>query len=290
MATDTSIGPHSSEVSLPAQCQRLLGKVAVVTGGASGIGESIVRLFHKHGAKVVIADIQDHLALQLCGSLGADSSEGPRFVHCDVTVEDDVSRAVDFAVDAFGALDIMVNNAGTSGPPVPDIRDFRLSTFESVLDVNVKGVFLGMKHAARAMIPLGGGGSIVSLGSVASAAAGVGTHAYTASKHAVLGLTQNVAAEVGKHGIRVNCVSPYAVPTGLALAHLPEEERTAGMMEGFRALTGRNANLRGVELTARDVADAVVFLASDEARYISGVNLMVDGGFSCVNHTFRVFR
>lgn len=263
----------------------MLGKVAIVTGGASGIGESIVRLFVKHGAKVCIADVQDDLGQQLCASLGA---EDVRFVHCDVTAEEDVSRAVDVAVDAFGRLDIMVNNAGTSGPPGPDIRDVPLAAFERVVDVNVKGVFLGMKHAARAMVPRRSG-AIVSLGSVASAAAGVGTHAYAASKHAVVGLTQNVAAEVGKHGVRVNCVSPYAVPTGLALAHLPAEERTGDALEGFRALAGRNANLKGVELTVKDVAEAVVFLASEEARYISGVNLMVDGGFSCVNHSFRVF-
>ncbi|XP_019159252.1 PREDICTED: xanthoxin dehydrogenase [Ipomoea nil] len=276
-----------TEAPLPIQCQRLFGKVALVTGGASGIGESIVRLFHKQGAKVCVADIQDDLGQQICRSLGGESSIC--FVHCDVSLEDDVSRSVDFAVDKFGTLDVIVNNAGLSGPAVPDIRDFELSVFEKILDVNVKGVFLGMKHAARVMIPLGKG-SIVSISSVASAIAGIGPHSYTASKHAVLGLTQNVAAELGKHGIRVNCVGPYAVATPLALAHLPEDERTEEAWEGFRAFAARNANLQGVELTARDVANAVLFLASDEARYVSGVNLMVDGGFSCVNHSLRVFR
>lgn len=271
--------------SLPSQ--RLVGKVAVVTGGATGIGESIVRLFHGHGAKVCIADVQDSLGHHVCESLGGDPKVC--FFHCDVTIEEEIRSAVDYAVNKFGTLDIMVNNAGISGAPCSDIRNYDLSDFDKVFDINVKGVFLGMKHAARIMIPLKKG-SIVSICSVSSAIGGVGPHAYTGSKHAVLGLNRNVAAEVGKHGIRVNCVSPYAVPTQLALAHLHEDERTEDAWTGFRAFVAKNANLDGVELTADDVANAVLFLASDDARYISGTNLMVDGGFTCVNHSLRVFK
>nr|UEN74744.1 xanthoxin dehydrogenase [Silybum marianum] len=279
MATTSSSDP-------PLVAQRLLGKVALVTGGAIGIGESIVRLFHKHGAKVCVVDIEDDLGQQLCQTLGDTTA---CFIHGDVTIEDDVSRAVDFAVTNFGTLDIMVNNAGIGGPPCPDIREFELSTFEKVFDINVKGTFLGMKHAARIMIPLKKG-SVVSLSSVSSALGGLGPHAYTGSKHAVLGLTKSVAAELGQHGIRVNCVSPYAVLTNLALAHLPEDERTEDAKAGFRAFVGKNANLQGVDLVQEDVANAVLFLASDEARYISGANLFVDGGFTCTNHSLRVFR
>ncbi|XP_050387079.1 (+)-borneol dehydrogenase 2 isoform X2 [Argentina anserina] len=267
--------------------RRLLGKVALVTGGATGIGESIVRLFHKHGAKVCLVDVQDNLGLQVCESLGADADVC--YFHCDVTKEDDVSSAVDFTVCKYGTLDIMVNNAGVSGSSCPDIRNVDLSEFEKVFDINVKGVFQGMKHAARIMIPLKRG-SIISLCSVASTIGGLGPHAYTGSKHAVLGLTKSVAAELGIHGIRVNCVSPYAVATNLALAHLIEEERTEDAWTGFRDFIGRNANLQGAELTVNDVANAVLFLASDESRYISGDNLMIDGGFTSVNHSLRVFR
>nr|A0A8F5XX49.1 RecName: Full=(+)-borneol dehydrogenase 2; Short=SoBDH2 [Salvia officinalis]QXO33291.1 (+)-borneol dehydrogenase 2 [Salvia officinalis] len=266
---------------------RLLGRVALVTGGSSGIGESIVLLFRKHGAKVCIADVQDNQGQRLCETLGGSSDIA--FCHCDVTIEDDVKRAVDFTVDKFGTLDIMVNNAGVSGPPCPDIRDFELSAFDRVFDINVRGVFIGMKHAARIMIPAKKG-SIISISSVASTMGGLGPHAYTGSKHAVLGLTKNVAAELGKHGIRVNCVSPYAVATSLALAHLPEAERTEDTWDDFRRFVADNANLQGVELTMEDVANAVVFLASDEARYVSGMNLMVDGGFTSTNHALQVFR
>ncbi|KAK1294387.1 Xanthoxin dehydrogenase [Acorus calamus] len=240
----------TGESSLPSQ--RLLGKVALVTSGATGIGESTVRLFHRHGAKVLIVDIKDDLGHQLCSSLNS----GARYLHCDVTVEDDVARAVDHAVETFGALDIMVNNAGVAGRPVPDIRDFAFSEFRDVFDVNVNGVFLGAKHAARAMVPRGKG-SIVSLTSVSGVLGGLGPHAYTASKHAVVGLTKSVAADMGKHGVRVNCVSPYAVPTSLALPHLPEGEGEGGdgVLKWFWEFTGDGANLKGVDLEAADVAE-----------------------------------
>ncbi|KMT16378.1 hypothetical protein BVRB_3g055230 [Beta vulgaris subsp. vulgaris] len=279
--------PLTSCVNPPLPTQRLLGKVALVTGGATGIGESIVRLFHKHGAKVCIVDISDDAGRRLCDSLGGYPTIC--FFHGDVTKEDDVKRAVDFTVESFGALDIMVNNAGITGPPCDDIRNVNLSDFERVFDVNVKGVFLGMKHASRIMIP-SKKGSIISLCSVSGLLGGLGPHAYTGSKHAVLGLTKSVAAELGLHGIRVNCVSPYAIPTNLAFPHLPEDERTEDVIAGFRAFSGSKANLKGLELTVDDVANSVLFLASDEARYVSGDNLMVDGGFTVVNHSLQVFK
>lgn len=246
-----------------------------------------MRLFHKHGARVCLVDVQDNLGKQVCESLCCDSSAF--FVHGDVTVEDEVSHAIDLTVAKFGTLDIIVNNAGITGMPCSDIRNVDLAEFDKVFNINVKGVFHGMKHASRIMIPLKKG-SIITVSSVTGSIGGVGPHAYTGSKHAVVGLTKNVAAELGVHGIRVNCVSPYSVATDLALAHLPPEERTEGSNDGFRAFTMKNANLQGVELTVNDVANVVLFLASDEARYVSGANLLVDGGFTCTNHSLRVFR
>ncbi|GAB2302648.1 Zeaxanthin epoxidase, chloroplastic [Dionaea muscipula] len=273
--------------SLEVKENKLLGKVVIVTGGAMGIGESIVRLFHKNGAKVCIVDREEDAGQKLCRSLGSDMNVC--FFHGDVTAEDNVSDAVDYTVNRFGSLDIYVNNAGLLGQPYSDIRDASISEFEKVFDVNAKGVFLGMKHASRIMIPRKKG-AIVSVCSVTSTVGGMASHEYTGSKHAVLGLTRSVAAELGKHGIRVNCVSPYAVPTRLSMPYLPEDERTEDILAGFHAFCAGAANLQGVNLTAEDVAKSVLFLASDDASYISGANLMVDGGISVSNHSLRLFR
>ncbi|KAJ1378226.1 Short-chain dehydrogenase/reductase SDR [Sesbania bispinosa] len=165
---------------------RLLVKVALVTGGASRIGESIVRVFHTHGAKICIVDVQDNLGKQVCESLGDEANVC--FLHCDVTVEDDVRNAVDIIVGkfdtlpkfTFGTLDIIVNNAGISGSPCNDIRNVDMSEFDKVFNVNVKGVFHGMKHAAIIMIPQKKG-SIISMSSVSSEMGGLGPHPYTGS-------------------------------------------------------------------------------------------------------------
>lgn len=276
----------SSGSSFLTPSKRLEGKVALITGGASGIGESIVRLFLLHGAKICIADVRDELGQNLCESLGGDQHVS--FFHCDVTIEEDVQHVVDFTAEKYGTIDILVNNAGVTGSKVSDIRNVALDDFKRVFDINVNGVFLGMKHAGRVMIPRGKG-SIISLASVSSVMGGFGPHGYTSSKHAVLGLTRNVAAELGKHGIRVNCVSPYAVPTNLSMAHLPEDQRTGDGLKGFLSFVGNHANLKGVDLFPEDVAHAVLYLASDESRYISGLNLSVDGAVTCVNTSLRQF-
>ncbi|KZV06580.1 short-chain dehydrogenase reductase 2a [Dorcoceras hygrometricum] len=191
--------------------KRLEGKVAIITGGARGIGEATVKLFAIHGAKVVIADVDDNLGHALANSLSSQVS----YFHCDVTLEDDIENLIDSTVSAHGKLDILFNNAGVLGNQAKhkSILDFNAVEFDQIMRVNVRGAALGMKHAARTMISRGGGGCIISTSSVAGVLGGLGPHAYTASKHAIVGLTKNAACELGRYGIRVNCISPFGVAT-----------------------------------------------------------------------------
>ncbi|KAB5519683.1 hypothetical protein DKX38_024002 [Salix brachista] len=244
---------------LPNLLHRLQGKVALITGGASGIGECTAKVFSHHGAKVVIADIQDELGNSVVELLGSSNST---YVRCDVTEEAQMKNAVDRAVSTYGKLDIMFNNAGIADDSKARIIDNEMADFERVLKTNVTGVFIGIKQAARVMIPARSG-TIISTASVSSLLGAAASHAYCCSKHAVLGLTRNAAAELGQFGIRVNCLSPYALATPLArkFIGIDDDEVLETAMNSF-------ANLKGVTLKTEDVANAALYLASDEARYI----------------------
>ncbi|XP_014508517.1 secoisolariciresinol dehydrogenase [Vigna radiata var. radiata] len=261
---------------LPLPARRLEGKVALITGGARGIGACMAKLFCKHGAKVVLADILDQQGEAVQREIG---TEYATYVHCDVSKEIDVENAVNEAISKHGKLDIMVNNAAIVDEGKPSIVDNDVTDFERVVRVNLVGPFLGTKHAARVMIPAKKG-SIITIGSVSSSVGGVATHAYTSSKHAIVGLAKNTAAELGQFGIRVNSLSCYCINNVISKEFFKLDD------EGFSKVY---SNLKGVTLTEEDVAQAALYLASDESKYVSGHNLAVDGGFTTINPSFGLF-
>ncbi|KAL1317965.1 hypothetical protein HN51_070205 [Arachis hypogaea] len=250
---------------------KLAGKVAIVTGGASGIGEATARLFVEQGASmVVIADIQDDLGNQVAASIGFHRCT---YVHCDVANEDQVKILVNTTVNSHGKLDIMFSNAGILSPSDQTVLDLDISQFDRLFAVNARGMALCVKHAARAMMEGRVRGSIVCTGSVAATHGTPRRVDYTMSKHAVLGLVRAASLQLAAHGIRVNCVSPNALATPLTCASFGLET------EEMQMLYAHNARLRGMVLTPKHVADAVLFLVSGDSEFVTGHDLVVDGSY-----------
>lgn len=234
------------------------GKVAVVTGGAAGIGRACVERFVAEGARVVIADVDADAGTNLASSLG----DAAAFHSTDVTDADQQQALVEFAVDRFGGLDVMANNAGVSSAMVRFLHD-DLTDFRRVTDINVLGVLLGTQRAARYMKDHGGG-SIINTSSTAGINAGSGLITYRATKAAVIHASRSIALDVAQYGIRVNCIVPGQIKTGMTTYDMDSVLR-------FTQPLPRQG-------TVDDVADATVFLASDRSAQITGIVLPVDGG------------
>lgn len=253
---------------------KLDGKVAVITGGVSGIGKATARLFIEQGARVVIADIEDDRGKSLAEELGANAI----YLHADVSQEPDVKAAVDLASEKFGRLDCMFNNAGIGGV-LGLIEETPVEGFDMTIGVHLRGVFLGMKHAAPVM-KRQGCGSIISTASVAGLRTGFAPHTYSAAKAAIIHLTRSVAMELGESGVRVNCICPGGIAT-------PIFGRTFGLSleaaeEMAETLKTSFTNLQPIKRAGlpEDIAQAALWLASDDSSFVNGHALVVDGGIT----------
>jgi|ERR1700722_5008883 NAD(P)-dependent dehydrogenase (short-subunit alcohol dehydrogenase family) len=252
----------------------LNGKVAIVTGGTSGIGERIVEIFVEEGAEVVVAARRQEEGDALEKRLGV------RFIRTDVSSEADVKAMVDAAVQWFGRVDCLINNAGIPAP-ITGVAEIEAATIDQILGVNVRGLMLATKHAARVMLSRGTG-SIINIGSIAAHRGGLSGHIYTASKGAVLAFTRSTAAELGETGIRVNSISPGAIVTGifgkLAGVEASKADRLTDLVkERFSTLQP----IPRAGLTD-DIARAAVYLASDGSSFVNGQDIIVDGGMTTV--------
>jgi len=248
---------------------RLEGKVAAITGAASGFGASAARRFVAEGAKVVLGDIQEDAGAAIAEELG----DAAIFLPCNVTNEEHIANLVDGAVSHFGKLDVMFNNAGIVGAVGP-IATTPADEWKFTVDILLNGVFYGCKHAARVMSPQGSG-SIISMASTAGILGGLGPHCYTACKHAIVGLTKGVAAELCHSNVRVNAIAPAGMATAM-VANVSTGDHTA--IEDTKKILAQNSPLKGRPGVAEDVANAALWLASDESGYTTGHTLTTDAG------------
>jgi NAD(P)-dependent dehydrogenase (short-subunit alcohol dehydrogenase family) len=248
---------------------RLEGKVAAITGGASGIGAGTVRRFVEEGAKVLIADLDQAKGEALAGELGASTA----FLHTDVSKEADIAAMIAETTDRFGRIDVLFNNAGFGGALGP-IESTSVADYDLTMDVLLKSVFLGMKHVAPAM-KAQGSGSIISTASVAGIRVGFAPHLYSVAKCAVIHLTKTVALELGEHGIRVNAICPGFIATPLAAGRPDADE---SQIEQLRQ-AGAASQVLGRVGEPLDIANMALFLASDDSEWITGREFVVDGGF-----------
>jgi len=251
--------------------QELSGKIAIVTGGANGLGRATAELFVEEGAQVVIADVDTERGEEVAGKLGGAAA----FKRTDVASADEIQELVDFAVARFGGLHVMCNNAGISGAMSLRFLDDEMKDFQRVMAVNLFGVMVGSQRAARHMVKHGGG-SIINTSSIAGINAGGGVMTYRASKAAVIQFTRCLAIDLADHGIRVNCIAPGLIPTEIASFD--------------RAPVRRMIQPLQRQGQPRDVANAALFLASERSAQTTGMVLPVDGGTTVGAPLHRVMQ
>ena len=255
---------------------RLDGKVAVITGGASGMGKATVFRFLAEGASVIIGDLNEDTGKATLSEIEErGAADRAIFITTDVAEETDIENLVNSATINFGRLDCVFNNAGIGGAIGP-ISQTRVEEWDYTFNVLVRSVFLGIKHGARVMQAQGKGGSIISTSSIAGLGGGAGPHAYSAAKGAVVNLTRAVSGELANYSIRVNSIAPGVIMTPLFASG------RAAKMEAF-ALPKNPWPRLG---TGDDIANMAVYLASDESEYITGQNLVVDGGVTAAGPNF----
>lgn len=253
----------------------LTDKIAIITGGISGIGLATAQRFLDEDAAVVIADIRDEEGQRVARKLGPNAI----YQHADVTDEESIARLVDATVDEFGRLDIFLNNAGATGSPAL-VTDLTTEAFDDTMKLDVDSVVFGHKYAARQFIKQGEGGSIITTASVAGLQGGWSSVSYSTAKHAIVGTVRHAAMELSPHRIRTNAIAPGVIMTPLiAKAFGVPPERGAELAAFINWRLGDRQAL-GRYGTAEDVANAAVFLASDLSSYVSGTVIPVDGGIS----------
>jgi NAD(P)-dependent dehydrogenase (short-subunit alcohol dehydrogenase family) len=268
--------------------QELAGKVAIVTGGAGGIGQATVELFVKEGAKVVFADVNADVGEALAAQLG----DAAVFKRTDVSNKDEVQALVDFAVTKFGGLNIMFNNAGISGATYPRFLDDDLNDFQRVIGINLFGVMAGCQAAGRHM-KTNGGGVILNNASIAGLLPGHALMSYRATKAAVIQLSKSIAIDLAEYGIRVNCLAPGHIRTSLNAFNTPgmTPEEVERVKAALAPVWDSNQPLKR-HGKPDDVAQAALYLCSDRAAQVTGIVMPVDGGITAgdpVNHLQAIF-
>ncbi|MFW0773362.1 SDR family NAD(P)-dependent oxidoreductase [Paenarthrobacter nitroguajacolicus] len=246
------------------------GKTALVTGGGSGLGEAISKDLAKNGANVVVVDVNLDAATRVAEEITADGGKAVPFKG-NTAVAEDSKKAVDFAVETYGALNYAVNNAGIAGGSAP-VGEIDIEDWDRVIAINLSGVLYGMRYQVPAILAAGASeGAIVNMASIHGAVAAPGNAAYTAAKHGVVGMTKNAAAEYGAQGLRVNAIGPGYIDTPL-LAAAPKEV--------FSGLEAKHPLGRLGQ--AEEIANVTTFLLSDKASFMTGSYVLVDGGYTAV--------